>query len=270
HAPWIGTPSISNSQHPENNLVSDKSYGEFVPGDTDFARAESLIAGVYEALRARPDVFERSLLVITYDEHGGFYDHVPPPTGVPSPGDPHSFLGRLMERLLHRKAASFDFTMLGPRVPAVVVSPYVAAGKVDDTVRDHASISATLRAVFAPSAPPLTRRDAWSPPFHTLLDLSQPRRGHELPDLSAHVSSRPEAAAGTVTPGQSAAAGEAEVPPYYRDFIAQAERVRAHLLAVGEPEVAQGTGPTPAERAIDITRLFREAADRHRDELRPE
>ncbi|MGH3972200.1 MAG: alkaline phosphatase family protein [Pseudonocardiaceae bacterium] len=61
---------------------------------------------------------------------------------------------------ISRKTRSFDFTMLGPRVPAVVVSPYIAAGTVDDTVRDHASVPATLRAVFAPDAAPLTRRDA--------------------------------------------------------------------------------------------------------------
>ncbi len=140
HAPVIGTPSISNSQHPGNNLVSDTSYDHFIPGDIDFARAESLIADIYEALRAQPEIFERSLFVITYDEHGGFYDHVPPPTGIPSPGDPPSRLGRLMAALIHRKTTYFDFTMLGPRVPAVVVSPYIAAGTVDDTVRDHASV----------------------------------------------------------------------------------------------------------------------------------
>ncbi len=82
-----------------------------------------------------------------------------------SPGDPRGWLGHLMKALPHRRVSSFDFTMFGPRVPAVVVSPYVPAGRVDDTVRDHASIPATLRAVFAPSAPPLTNRDAWSPPF---------------------------------------------------------------------------------------------------------
>lgn len=131
-----------------------------MPGDTDFARAEVLIAEVYEALRARPEVFERSLLIITYDEHGCFYDHVPPPTGVPSPGDPRNWLGRLIGGLIHKKSASFDFTMLGPRVPAVVVSPYVAAGTIDDSVRDHASVPATLRAVFASDARPLTRRGA--------------------------------------------------------------------------------------------------------------
>ncbi|MGH3720272.1 MAG: alkaline phosphatase family protein [Pseudonocardiaceae bacterium] len=269
HDPVIGTPDISNSQHPENNLVSDASYDHFVPGDTDFARAESLIAHIYEALRARPEVFERSVLVITYDEHGGFYDHVPPPTGIPSPGDPPGWLGRLIDRLIHKQSASFDFTMLGARVPTVVVSPYIAAGKVDDTVRDHASIPATLRALFAPNAAPLTRRDAWSPPFHTVLDLEAPRRGRELPDLSSHMNRQSAEVHSTIMSGQSAGASEADMPPYYHDFVAQAEQVKEHLLAVGEPEATQQTGVTPHETAIDITRVFGEAASRHRDELPP-
>ncbi len=66
----------------------------------------------------------------------------------------------------------------------------------------------------------------------------------------------------------SAGSGKIHVPPYYRDFITQAERVRDHLLAVNEPEAAQETRSTPAEKAIDITRVFRDAARRHRDELR--
>ena len=267
HAPLVGAPDISNSQHPENSLVSDASYDHFVPGDTDFARAEVLIARIYEALRASPEVFERSLLVITYDEHGGFYDHVPPPTGIPSPGDPPGLLGRLLGGLLHRKSASFDFTMLGPRVPAVVISPYVAAGTVDGTVRDHASVPATLRAVFAPDAPSLTRRDAWSPPFHTVLDLDQPRRGRDLPDLSSHVGRQPGELPVTAMPSQSATTGEAGMPQYYRDFVTQAEHVKERLLAVGEPEATGETPSAPVEKATDITRMFHEAASRHRDEL---
>src|SRR5450759_3607048 len=60
-------------------VKSNAAYDAYVDdGDTDFARGESLIAMVYEALRANPDVFQRTLLLITYDEHGGLYDHVPP------------------------------------------------------------------------------------------------------------------------------------------------------------------------------------------------
>jgi phospholipase C len=267
----IGTPGTSNSQHPENNLVSNESYGEFVPDDTDFSRGEKLIARIYEALRANPEVFERSVLVITYDEHGGFYDHVPPPCGVPNPGDPRSRLGRLIEFFLSRKTASFDFTVLGPRVPAVVISPYVSAGTVDDTVRDHAGIPATLRAIFAPNAAPLTRRDAWSPPFNTLLDLSQPRRGNELPDLSSHIGKEPKKSPDESPSTAAAAPGpvtdETVPPPYYLDFITQAENVEQRLLDVGEPEATQQTSPVAVQQACDITRIFHEAAGRHRAEL---
>ncbi|MDQ3887076.1 MAG: alkaline phosphatase family protein, partial [Actinomycetota bacterium] len=237
--PVVGAPGLSNSQHPENNLVSDTSYDNFVPGDTDFARAESLVANIYETLRAHPEVFERSLLLISYDEHGGFYDHVPPPTGIPSPGDPPNLLGRLLSSLMYRKSASFDFTMLGPRVPAVIISPYITAGRVDDTVRDHTSVPATLRALFAPDAAPLTRRDAWSPPFHTVLDRDQPRRGRELPDLSPYVSRRPAEVPFAALSAHDEGTREADIPQYYRDFAAQAEYVEEHLRAVGEPEVSR-------------------------------
>ena len=64
----------SNSQHPSNN-----DYDSAPPeGQSDFERGEALIAKIYERLRSRPDVFAKTLFVITYDEHGGFYDHVPP------------------------------------------------------------------------------------------------------------------------------------------------------------------------------------------------
>jgi hypothetical protein len=68
---------------------------------------------------------------------------------------------------------------------------------------------------------------------------------------------------------QSADTREADIPQYYRDFVAQAEQVEEHLLGVGEPEATQDTRSTPAEKAIDVTRVFREAASRHRDELPP-
>src|SRR5664279_4097519 len=94
HDPRLGgTPDLSNSQHPGNNVVPNEQYDGYNEGtDTDFQRAEALIATVYEALRDRPELFERCLLLVTYDEHGGLYDHVPPPRTCllytsPSPRD---------------------------------------------------------------------------------------------------------------------------------------------------------------------------------------
>jgi phospholipase C len=296
HDPVIGTPDLSNNQHPENNLVSNAAYDTFtLDGESDFTRAEQLIATVYEALRANLDLFDKTLLLVTYDEHGGLYDHVPPPTGVPSPGGGPSGVRIVQRALLYRKAAAFDFTMLGPRVPAVVISPRVRAGTIDDQPRDHASIPATLRALFAPRAQPLTARDRWSPPFHHLLSLPEPRT--DLPDLSGHatrivaaVSELPAApapaataaAATEVAPAAAAApaaeaapaaaAGPPSVPAYYQPFMALADRVQQHLVDVGEPEAiaAPPTGP-PIDRSAEISQTFAAAAHRHRhpDEAAP-
>jgi phospholipase C len=84
---------------------------------------EELIAQVYNAIRANQSLWESTLLVITYDEHGGFYDHVVPPATVAP--DEHT--------------DNYAFNQLGVRVPAVLVSPWVSTG-VDHTVYDHTSI----------------------------------------------------------------------------------------------------------------------------------
>ncbi|HEU5160937.1 MAG TPA: alkaline phosphatase family protein [Streptosporangiaceae bacterium] len=269
-APGIGEPGVSNSQHPGNNLVADAAYDRFPEGvpqgeDTDFARGEALVATIYEALRANPAIFERSVLLITYDEHGGFYDHVPPPVGVPAPGDVPGRTTKLLRALYRRKSATFDFTMLGPRVPAVVVSPYIPARTVDAETHDHACVPATLRRIFAPDAEPLNARDRWAAahPFDACLTLDRPRT--DLPDLSEHVRGvRPAAPPAPAT----------EVPGYYADFADQAVRVREHLEHIEETEVttmkvapAPPPGAPVTRRLADQTsRAFAEAADRHRQE----
>jgi phospholipase C len=87
---------------------------------------EAFLASVVRALEESPQ-WRRSLLVITYDEHGGFYDHVAPPAAP------------------ERHA---EFRQLGFRVPALVVGPSVRRGAVVSTPFDHTSILATLRTRF--------------------------------------------------------------------------------------------------------------------------
>ena len=132
-------PGEGNSQHPGNNLVS---------GDS-FVAGEALIASVYNELVANPSLFASTLLLITYDEHGGFFDHVPPPS-VPPP-DKHQDQ--------HNK---FNFDIAGVRVPAVAVSPLIPAGFVDQTFYEHSAIPHTVLRQFVPGAGPLTKRDAAS------------------------------------------------------------------------------------------------------------
>src|SRR5205823_9687696 len=143
-------------------------------------------------------------------------------------------VARVQRAVLHRSAAAFDFRMLGPRVPAIAVSPLIPAGTLVSRVHDHASVPATLRALFAPHARPLTARDAWATPIHDVAGLEEPRT--DLPDLSAHtvppVRDAPAPDPGTPGPGPE------HVPEYYWDFVRQAEQVRDRLAAVGEPDSA--------------------------------
>jgi phospholipase C len=248
YTPVVGLHDHPDSQHPGNNLIADDEYDAApVSGPGDFARGEALMAEIYEALRANPEVFERSVLLITYDEHGGTYDHVPPPTDVPAPGGPPGVgaLWRLVHWALRRRAKAFDFKMLGVRVPAVVISPWIPAAKVDTTVRDHASIPATVRALFAPDAPPLTARDAWSPRFDEMLTLDQPRT--DLPDLSAYVIPPPPADA---SPGPLTL-DEPPLPDHYHDLDELATKVDHQLPGPNQPAELG-----PRGHAIEVTHAF--------------
>jgi hypothetical protein len=152
----------------------------------------------------------------------------------------------------------------------VVVSPYVRAGAVSADVRDHASVPATLRALFVPDAKPLTRRDQHAVRFDTLLGLEAPRRGADLPDLSAHLPAAPTATreAMLAPPPPVEAAAEPEVPEYYLDFVELADQVAAELARVAPAEAAEGLAAPapPAElgplaRARQATAAFTAAAE---------
>jgi phospholipase C len=265
HAPVVGQPDVSNNQHPGNNQVANAAYDTFMPPDaTDFSRADQLIADVYETLRSNAALFERTLLLITYDEHGGLFDHVRPPTGVASPGGRPGLGARILRWLWYRKAARFDFTMLGVRVPAVVVSPFVPANRISDQVYDHASVPATLRALFAPHAEPLNARDANAVTFHSLLTLPTARTGPELPDLSGIAMRRQPATASSAVPPR----GRPQTPQHYQDFVKLAKSVRRQLNRKlperAAPKVKVKLTAPRVEKAQTISQAFIDEAKRVR------
>lgn len=96
-----------NDDHPPHNVM----------------KGEKLIADVYNAIRSNEGLWKSALLVVLFDEHGGFFDHVPPPPAVPP--DEHQ--------------EEYTFDRLGVRVPAVLVSPWVSK-RVEDTQFDHTSL----------------------------------------------------------------------------------------------------------------------------------
>ncbi|KAJ8325445.1 hypothetical protein O5D80_006382 [Batrachochytrium dendrobatidis] len=149
---FLDPSSLSEDDHPPNNLHAGQAF----------------IKRAYEALRSSPQ-WENTLFLITYDENGGFYDHVTPPTNVPIPDS----------QAPYPPVGDFKFDRLGPRVPALVISPLVPKGSVIHNRNpnrhfEHSSIPATLKHVF--NLPHfLTNRDAWALPFDGIANLSQPR-----------------------------------------------------------------------------------------------
>lgn len=111
---------------------------------------ERFVEGVVRALMASP-AWGRTALFITYDEHGGFADHVPPPDACPPDAQ-----GPLDENGAPRTTGSFSH--YGFRVPFIVVSPYARPGFVSHAVYDHASILRFVEARF--DLPAMTARDA--------------------------------------------------------------------------------------------------------------
>jgi phospholipase C len=132
-----------NSQHPKDGVTG----------------GEALIKATYEAIRNSP-LWESSMFIITWDEHGGFFDHVAPPRAIP-PGDSAQFS--------KANRFGFAFDVYGPRVPAVVISPLIPRNTIDHRVYDHSSILATVERQFG--LPPLTKRDAGALDLRSLASL---------------------------------------------------------------------------------------------------
>jgi phospholipase C len=108
----------------------------------DIMRGDALIASVYNALRANAALFEKTLLIVLYDEHGGFFDHVVPPATVAP--DAHT--------------EHFAFDVLGFRVPAILTSPLLDPG-INKAVFDHTSLL-RMAANLWPGVQPLGARAA--------------------------------------------------------------------------------------------------------------
>jgi phospholipase C len=135
---------------------------------------QQFLASVYSALANSP-LWENVLFVVTYDEHGGYFDHVSPPKTVDD-----------------RAADGFD--QLGFRVPAIVAGPYVKQGYVSSLVRDHTSVLAHIRNMF--NLPTLTMREAAAMDLSDLIDnerlaAGNPRKPAVLPAIEVDESTLP-------------------------------------------------------------------------------
>ena len=129
----------------------------------NIATGEHFAAKVINAVIDGPG-WEGTLLIWNYDEHGGYYDHVPPPAAIPPDNIPPDTPAGV--------PAYNGFAQYGFRVPCAVVSPWARPNYVSHQVFDHTSICALVEAKW--NLPAMTHRDANANAMLDMLDLEQP------------------------------------------------------------------------------------------------
>jgi phospholipase C len=148
---------------PSYDVLHDYKAGTSQHPLGDVTQGEALIKATYEAIRSSA-VWPKSLFIIAWDEHGGFFDHGIPPEalapGDTAPGAKYNQYG-------------FTFEQYGPRVPAIAISPLIPKNLIDHRLYDHASIPATLESLFGLGS--LTARDSSANRLDALISLAVPR-----------------------------------------------------------------------------------------------
>ncbi|MDE3137419.1 MAG: phosphoesterase [Acidobacteriota bacterium] len=159
---WWGP---ENDMHPEANAIE-------LYGPSNVAEGERLLYKVYRALRESPD-WDKTLLIVLFDEHGGCYDHVRPPTSTECP-----FAISPDDKVIppgQPGGSGFRFDRLGVRVPAIVVSPFTSAGTILNDAFDHTSVLSTLVNRFDLPSGRLGMRQEKAPDVSAALTLPNPR-----------------------------------------------------------------------------------------------
>ena len=156
-----------NDMHPPVGVFTETDVdGTVIAGGavSDVRAGEALLASVYTAVResATPGGSNamNTMLLVTFDEHGGTYDHIPPPPATPPEQRSDTEMG-------------FRFDRLGVRVPAIAISAYTAKGQVVNDPMHHGAVIATLTKKFG--LEPLTARDADAASIDNAITLQTPR-----------------------------------------------------------------------------------------------
>jgi len=170
----------------------------------NIAVGEEFAASVINAVINGPD-WDRTLLILTYDEHGGYYDHVPPPAAIPPDSIPPT--------LEDPRENPFDgFARYGFRVPFAIVSPWARRHYVSHRVFDHTSILKLAETKW--NLPALTYRDANALPMLDMLDFRRPAFAEPPKLAQPRAVSDPSALSCSVNgPGTIPPAGSITPPP---------------------------------------------------------
>jgi phospholipase C len=161
-----------------DQFVADCKAGQLP--DHDVREGERFIASVYMAIKSNPVLWESTALLVTYDEHGGTCDHMPPPNCVPD--------GFVAQPDTTQIGKPFHFDRLGVRVPAVLISPWIAKGTVvpgaevpNGRIFEHASIPGTVTKWLLGDYDARSPREKQAATFLDLLSLDTMRT--DAPDF---------------------------------------------------------------------------------------
>jgi len=144
--------------------------------DHDVRAGEQFIASVYNAIRTNPNLWPNTALLVVYDEHGGIFDHVPPPACTPD--------GFVAQPSATGTPDAFHFDRLGVRVPAILISPWVAKGTVINDVHEHASIPGTVTDYFIGQYDNRSPREAAASTFLDYITLPAMRADEDCPTFT--------------------------------------------------------------------------------------
>jgi len=149
----------------------------------DISMGEAYVSKVINAVMSGPK-WSKTLLVLCYDEHGGYYDHVPPPAAI-APDDIKPILKAHPDEHLDGFPVNVpgDYTRYGFRVPGFIVSPYARKDYVSHVVHDHTSILSLIEHKW--NLPALTHRDGAADNLLDSLDLVAPPAFLTPPKLPA-------------------------------------------------------------------------------------
>ena len=198
---------------------------------------EAFLAQIYDAIRASasPDGSNayNTLLMVNFDEHGGTYDHVPPPPAPPpDPGAP-------------RGQMDFAFDRSGIRIPAIAISPWIPERTVVNDEFRNTSVLRTMRERWSLGAP-FSAREAIAAPLGQVISLDTPRPPEEWPDVVA----------------QPVPAFDTKVVPPDAPLTGLGRALFFGLLALGKelgqpvPDIAPDTAPTGSEAVAIMRDLF--------------
>jgi phospholipase C len=143
--------------------------------DHDVRAGEQFMATVYNAIHDNPDLWPNTAMLIVYDEHGGIFDHVPPPACTPD--------GFVAQPSATGTPDPFHFDRLGVRVPAILISPWVEPGTVINDVFEHASIPATITEFFIGDYSARSPREIAANTFLGYLNQSAARAAKDCPSF---------------------------------------------------------------------------------------